>query len=242
VAQSAKRKRGYADKQDDKNKKSKAAGEKAKADFVLKMARGGKKQPDNGEDFVANAVANALVNMVGAEGYGEGSADAILDGVEEEDNRKPPAVVMGVEDLEESQLSTVQNPAPFPDPKPQALREEEYTTVGGMGVGNIPVTAPAAKVDKRKGRKDKKKRAGRTCKKCRRNRCLASEYCPGRASTGTCQFYIQVSENPVRDEAIYCKLCAEYGVYGVSCIGYDKLKNIRVCDKYDDDGTPKQSN
>jgi predicted DNA-binding WGR domain protein len=86
VAQSAKRKRGYADKQDDKNKKSKAAGEKAKADFVLKMARGGKKQPDNGEDFVANAVANALANMVGAEGYGEGSADAILDGVEEEDN------------------------------------------------------------------------------------------------------------------------------------------------------------
>lgn len=144
--------------------------------------------------------------------------------------------------LASSQLSTVQNPAPFSDPKPQALREEEYTTVGGMGVGNIPVTAPAAKVDKRKGRKDKKKRAGRTCKKCRRNRCLASEYCPGRASTGTCQFYIQVSENPVRDEAIYCKLCAEYGVYGVSCIGYDKLKNIRVCDKYDDDGTPKQSN
>jgi len=61
--------------------------------------------------------------------------------------------------LASSQLSTVQNPAPFPDPKPQALREEEYTTVGGS-VGNIPVTAPAAKVDKRSGRKDKKKRAG----------------------------------------------------------------------------------
>jgi len=39
--------------------------------------------------------------MSGAEGSGEGSADAILDGVEEEDNLKPPAVVMGVEDIEE---------------------------------------------------------------------------------------------------------------------------------------------
>jgi hypothetical protein len=143
--------------------------------------------------------------------------------------------------LASSQLSTVQNPAPFPDPKPQALREEEYTTVEGMGVGNIPVTAPAAKVDKRSGRKDKKKRAGRTCKKCRRNRCLANEYCQGRGPTGICQFYVQVSENPVRDEAINCKLCEVYDDSGVSCIGYDKLNNIRVCDKYDDDGTPKQS-
>ena len=57
----------------------KAAGEKAMADFLLKMAGGGKKQPDNEEDAVANAVANALANMVGAEGYGEGSADAILE-------------------------------------------------------------------------------------------------------------------------------------------------------------------
>ena len=45
VAQSAKRKQGYANKHDNKNKKAKAAGEKAKADFLLKMAGGGKKQP-----------------------------------------------------------------------------------------------------------------------------------------------------------------------------------------------------
>ena len=100
-AQSAKRKRGYADKQDEKNKKANKAEEKiAKAGFFVKKSGGGKKQPDNQEDAVVNAVANAVANMGGAEGSGEGSADAILDGVEEEDNLKPPAVVMGV-DIEE---------------------------------------------------------------------------------------------------------------------------------------------
>ena len=66
----------------------------------MKKSGGGKKQPDNQEDAVVNAVANAVANMGGAEGSGEGSADAILDGVKEEDNLKPPAVVMGV-DIEE---------------------------------------------------------------------------------------------------------------------------------------------
>ena len=80
--QSAKRKQGYSDKQDKKNKKAKAEEKIAKAGFFVKKAGGGKKQPDNQEDAVANAVAN----MGGAEGSGEGSADAILDGIEEEDN------------------------------------------------------------------------------------------------------------------------------------------------------------
>ena len=127
---------------------------------------------------------------------------------------------------------TIQKPAPLLDPKPQALRVEEYIVVGGMGVGRIPYPEPSESPHTRKGKQDLKQRAVRSCIKCKRNNCKFSQSCRGRAAKGSCQFYIEVSNNPVKDEAITCKLCVKYDGSGESCQGYDEKQKKRVCLKF----------
>jgi hypothetical protein len=127
---------------------------------------------------------------------------------------------------------TIQKPAPLLDPKPQALRVEEYIVVGGMGVGRIPYPEPSELPHTRKGKQDLKQRAVRSCIKCNWNNFKFSQSCRGRAAKGSCQFYIEVSNNPVKDEAITCKLCVKYDGSGESCQGYDEKQKKRVCLKF----------
>lgn len=137
---------------------------------------------------------------------------------------------------------------PIAPPNPQAMRADAYVTVGDVGIGNVPESERVATSGGwRKGCKDTKKRAPRTCNNCKegyerlKTVCPAQAQscerlktvCPGRTARGTCTFFVGRVPIP-------CPVCERFeGPNKDTCRDYDTTTKKRICQFFHDDGVAK---